>query len=265
MCSTSCSKSAMSDDYSQGVARFVDFVDEDLESAARTAQAIARGVPPGGRILDIGAGTGALAVPLARAGYRVTALEPDDGMRSLMMARAQRDPEVDALAARLTMLPLTVDELEAGAHFDRAFSHAVAHLLSPSAFERLLAGAARQLAPGAALLVDIAVDCAGRQPLPMERVAERSFGEARFEHWRELAERAPGQWSTRWVFRVMHGGRLAEEVERRFDWRTDDPERVAHRAGALGLRLRGLWAEFDGTPFVRGDSRSAVLELVRAG
>jgi 2-polyprenyl-3-methyl-5-hydroxy-6-metoxy-1,4-benzoquinol methylase len=38
-------------------------------------------LPPGGSIVDFGAGTGRLAIPLARAGYRVTAVEPSSAMR----------------------------------------------------------------------------------------------------------------------------------------------------------------------------------------
>lgn len=44
------------------------------------------GLPPGGRILDIGCGTGALASVLAERGFRVSAVEPSAGMR----ARARR-------------------------------------------------------------------------------------------------------------------------------------------------------------------------------
>src|SRR5829696_8866736 len=38
------------------------------------------------RILDFGAGTGTLARPLAAAGYRVTCVEPDDDLRSVLSA-----------------------------------------------------------------------------------------------------------------------------------------------------------------------------------
>jgi SAM-dependent methyltransferase len=44
----------------------------------------------GGSVLDVGAGTGRLAVPLARAGLRVTAVEPDAAMRD-SLSRAAGD------------------------------------------------------------------------------------------------------------------------------------------------------------------------------
>lgn len=45
------------------------------------AQFRAMGIPPGARVLDIGAGTGTHAVPLAAAGCDVTAVEPSEAMR----------------------------------------------------------------------------------------------------------------------------------------------------------------------------------------
>jgi ubiquinone/menaquinone biosynthesis C-methylase UbiE len=40
------------------------------------------------RILDLGAGTGRVSVPLARAGWEVVALEPSEGMRSTLREKA---------------------------------------------------------------------------------------------------------------------------------------------------------------------------------
>jgi len=45
---------------------------------------------PGDRVLDVGAGPGALAVPLARAGCRVTAVEPARAMMAVLQENAER-------------------------------------------------------------------------------------------------------------------------------------------------------------------------------
>ncbi|MGB4049413.1 MAG: methyltransferase domain-containing protein [Candidatus Methanoculleus thermohydrogenotrophicum] len=47
-------------------------------------QIAAMQIPPGSSVLDIGAGPGSLAVPLALAGYQVTVVEPSAGMRAAM-------------------------------------------------------------------------------------------------------------------------------------------------------------------------------------
>jgi len=48
-------------------------------------------VVPGDRVLDIGSGPGTLALPLARAGATVTAIDPAEGMLAELRAAAERE------------------------------------------------------------------------------------------------------------------------------------------------------------------------------
>ncbi|MEA2392703.1 MAG: hypothetical protein QOJ82_594 [Solirubrobacteraceae bacterium] len=65
--------------------------------------AIARHAGGGPRLLDVGAGTGRLSVPLLAAGFDVVAVEPLDAMRALLTEAV--GPE-RALAGRAEALPL---------------------------------------------------------------------------------------------------------------------------------------------------------------
>jgi hypothetical protein len=57
-------------------------------------------VRPGWRVLDIGGGSGVLAIPLMRAGCRVTVVEPSEVMRAyLRMEIAKADVEEDGIVA----------------------------------------------------------------------------------------------------------------------------------------------------------------------
>lgn len=57
-------------------------------------------VRPGWRVLDIGGGSGVLAVPLMRAGCRVTIVEPSEVMRAYLRTEmAKADVEEDAIIA----------------------------------------------------------------------------------------------------------------------------------------------------------------------
>ena len=61
-------------------------VTRDERSATRQELAIL-GVQPGETVLDVGAGTGRLAVPVARTAAHVTALDPSPGMLSILRER----------------------------------------------------------------------------------------------------------------------------------------------------------------------------------
>ena len=46
--------------------------------------------PPGGQVLDMGCGTGALSIPLAKAGYRVIAADQSEQMLMAAAENARR-------------------------------------------------------------------------------------------------------------------------------------------------------------------------------
>lgn len=124
--------------------------------------------PPGGSrttLLEVGAGTGRIAVALAAAGYEVTGVEPSPAMRR----RAQ---------ARLAELPTRVARrihIAAGSAEDYAISpdrrfHAIlfglntfAHLTSKQKRRQALQTAFRHLQPDGRLLIDL--DLAGTRRL----------------------------------------------------------------------------------------------------
>ncbi|HVZ74615.1 MAG TPA: class I SAM-dependent methyltransferase [Polyangia bacterium] len=63
--------------------------------------------PPGARVVDLGAGTGHLALPLAARGYAVTAIEPAREMLEALRAEAAaRGLTIDARHATAEDLPL---------------------------------------------------------------------------------------------------------------------------------------------------------------
>ena len=100
-------------------------------------------VRSGGAVLDIGAGSGNRALILARAGYRVTAVEPDAAEAAL--ARRQLGGRVDVHECAIEALPAS----ETG--YDGAvLSHVLEHLADPDA---TLRATRQRLRPGGALVV----------------------------------------------------------------------------------------------------------------
>ena len=61
-----------------------------ISDSTRDAMVRAARLPAGGRLLDVAAGTGRVAVPLAAAGYRVIAVDRSKDMLGVL--RAKRRP-----------------------------------------------------------------------------------------------------------------------------------------------------------------------------
>lgn len=77
-------------------------------------------IPAGARVLDIGAGTGTMAVPLAARGCHVTALEPSAPMRDGLVAYQK-----DMGMPDLTIIPKRWEEVDTKA-FDQPFDRVIA-------------------------------------------------------------------------------------------------------------------------------------------
>jgi SAM-dependent methyltransferase len=152
-----------------GWARHYDFIfDECFGEAfcrltAETLAIITALRPAPGRVLDLGAGTGRIAIPLALLGYHVTAVEHSAGMADVLTERA-RDVGVSLDVRRESFLDFDRDGVPDGARaqdpdrYDLALAifTVLNYVVSEEDVSRLARNVAQRLAPGGRFVFDVA-------------------------------------------------------------------------------------------------------------
>ncbi len=116
-----------------------------------TAALVAEYAPPPAHIVDFGAGTGRLAVPLARQGYRVTAIEPSGPMLMRLEVNAARaGVSVETYQQRIQERPPT-----STADIALCLFTVTLYLLDEAALHAAARSMAAVLKPGGILLIDV--------------------------------------------------------------------------------------------------------------
>lgn len=108
-----------------------------------------------GRILELGAGSGRVTIPLARDGHEVVAIDQSPGMLAGLRARIAKLPA--AVAPRITVLPGDLCTFSAPGKFSLAIAafNVLEHLYTRGELDACLRRVAAHLAPGGAFAFDV--------------------------------------------------------------------------------------------------------------
>lgn len=103
------------------------------------------------RILDFGAGTGRLAIPLAARGHRVTAVEPSGPMLAVLRRKAQK------AGATIDTIEMPMKDFAGDGSFDLALCvfSVIAYVLTEDALDASLRAAASGLRRSGLFLLDV--------------------------------------------------------------------------------------------------------------
>lgn len=166
------------------------------------------GVPDGGRVLEIGCGTGQATRPMAERGYRITAVELGPNLAALARRNLAACPLVDVQTGAFEEWPLPEEP------FDLVMSVSAFHWLDP---ELALPKIARALRPGGALAVTSGGHMAG---------GDTQFfhdAQACYERWMPgtppgLRPQAPDEISLATPASIVESGLFEEVGVRRHVW-----------------------------------------------
>lgn len=226
----------------------------DTTACVATVAELAREVPGVGPVLELGIGTGRLALPLAGLGLDVRGIDASDAMLERLAAKqgSHRAPgrEAPVLAARgdfaAPFVPVRDDESAAPApRLVLCAYNTLFNLSDLDAQRRCLTGVARLLAPGGRFVVEAFVPPGGAptdQPDDVVRVRHLTADavvltasvhdpEAQRIEGHHVELRASGTRLRPWSVRYLTVGQLDREAD------------------AAGLDLEHRWAGWDGAPF----------------
>lgn len=197
------------------------------EGTVDTLARLARGGP----VLDVAAGTGRVAVPLAHAGIAVTATDASPRM----LEQLRKNDPVGLVRTRIEVLPAV-----------SGGPYAVISILANSIWvlrtaeeqQRFLANAAASLMPSGVVVVEMAI------------VDTTRWGKPRDIQLGDVPAHRTTVWDpdTRQLCHTFHLAPPAVPARRVVHLRYLSRDELFRMAAAVGLAPRHLWASWDGTP-----------------
>jgi len=201
-------------------------VDAQLGAAFRQVS----GLPGGARLLEIGVGTGRIAIPLASAGYHYIGLDISLKMMARLRERLPPGCDVTLMRGDATMLPLY------DASVDGAVAVHVFHLIA--GWERAIVELHRVIRTGGALALGFNET---DEPTPSEQLRER---------WQAIAHELGGD--------TRRPGARHDEVDLRLEATFGPPRREVlatwERGESLRRRLDALAARTNSDTWALPDS-----------
>jgi SAM-dependent methyltransferase len=217
-------------------ARYDDAVDDMLDRAGiDTAVDFLAELAGSGRALELGIGTGRVAVPLAQRGVPVSGID----MSKAMVARLHAKPDG-------TDIPVTIGDF-ATARVDGTFSVAylvfntISNLTTQAAQVACFRNVAAHLAPGGCFVIEVGVPGLRRLP-PGETLRAFHLSETR---WGIDEYDVATQGLTSHHFEIVDGRLERLSIPFRYAW----PAELDLMAELAGMGLRERWAGWKREPF----------------
>jgi SAM-dependent methyltransferase len=202
-----------------------------------------------GEILDLGAGTGRIAIPIARAGIDVYCVEPSAAMRREFAKKLEGHPE---LTSRIRILKGDAATFRFNRVFPAAFmSGSFDHLLDDDERSKALANTANHLVAGGKLVFDVFVGLMADGPL----VPAGEIGVGDKLYRRSIARKVlpRDRIEVTLVFETYAAGRLIERIEETSLAGMVDRSGVNRLLGEAGFRVDKEFRGYDKSPYRQGD------------
>ena len=211
--------------------------------AADAAAEVLAGLAGSGRALELGIGTGRIALPLARRGVDVHGID----LSRAMVARLRDKPGGDAIG--VTIGDFATTRVDGGFSLVYLVFNTIMNLTSQDAQVACFRNAAAHLQPGGCFVIEVGVPELRRLP-PGQTVLPWQVTPT---HWAfDIYDMATQAMSSNYLT-VKDGRGEYRSIPFRYVW----PSELDLMAQLAGMRLRDRWEDWNRTPFT-GDSRQHV-------
>lgn len=209
-------------------------------------------------ILDIGAGTGRIALPLAERGCRVVCVEPSPAMRRQFELKLV---EREGLRSCITLVKGDAASFDLGREFPAAFlSGSFDHFLTSTEREASLRNITRHLEAGGTLVFDVFLGM--MKDSPLSRAGRVTVGDREYRRYvgvRVLPER---QTEVSLVFEICTDGVPCERVEQRSRAGLTDRGEIHSLLAGTGFNVQREFSDYVFTPYEESQSL-LVIEAIR--
>jgi SAM-dependent methyltransferase len=207
---------------------------------------------PAGEILDIGAGTGRIAIPLAEAGVKVFCVEPSPAMRKVFQEKLSKSID---LSKNITLIQGEARNFDLGRQFPAAYlSGTFDHFLDYDERVATFLNIKKHLLVGGMLVFDAFIGMMRERPLsPAGEVVEGSMTFRRSVGIKLLSEM---QLEVQLIYEVMENENLVERIEERSLAAVMDRERILALLEKTGFKVEEEFGNYQRDPF---DDESEIL------
>jgi SAM-dependent methyltransferase len=201
-------------------------------------------------ILDIGAGTGRIAIHLAKKGIVVFCVEPSPAMRREFLRKLSLNPEI---SEKITLMGGDTASFDFGRMFSSVFLSGVFdHFLDDEERLTSLSNINKHLKPGGKLIFDVFLGLMKDSPISpagVYKIGDKEY--RRFVGGKVL----PGNIKeTMLIFETYEHGKLVKRIREKSLVGLTDQENVHNLLKASGFEIEREFSNYDFTSFRKGDS-----------
>ncbi|MGD2158815.1 MAG: class I SAM-dependent methyltransferase [Anaerolineales bacterium] len=212
------------------------------------------------RTLDVGAGTGRIAIPLAELGLEIYCVEPSPAMRAEFERKLTARPD---LLDKIRLIPADAASFEIDILFPMAFlSGCFDHFVNQEQRRASLENIHRHLTPGGVLVFDVFLGLMDDRPL--SPAGEVKMGNKMIRRSVAGQTISPRRQRVELVYEVYEDGEILERVEEYGLVGITDRQSVHQILKATGFEIRREWGGYDFKAYREGDPL-LIVEAIKKG